>query len=305
MEIDGLHVLLTYQCPLECDHCFVWSSPRQTLTMGLREVRRVLDQTAEVGGVEWVFFEGGEPLLFYASLLEAARLAKRRGFRVGVVTNAYWATGWEDAIAALRPLREEVERLEISADLYHGSEVLSEHVRTAKGAAEALGFDVRLITIAPPEASQARRVAGQLPAGETAVMFRGRAARELAARVARRPWTDFGECPGEDLRDPGRVHVDPLGFVHVCQGITVGNLFARPLREILAKFDPDRHPITGPLLAGGPAELARRYGVPPGDGYADACHLCDATRHTLRTRFPEELGPDPIYGREPADPRLA
>lgn len=307
MEIDGLHVLLTYQCTLECDHCFVWGSPRQTVTMGLPEVKRVLDQAATLGTVEWVFFEGGEPLLFYASLLEAVRLARGQGFRVGLVTNAYWATSPDDAQAVLRPLREHVERLEISADLYHGSEILTGHVRTARAVAEELGFDVRLITIAPPEASQARRVAGQLPAGETAVMFRGRAARELAGRVAPRPWTELAECPGEDLRDPGRVHVDPLGFVHVCQGITIGNLFARPLRDVLARYDPEAHPITGPLLAGGPAELARRHGVPPadGDGYADACHLCDQTRRALRHRFPDELGPDPIYGQEPADFRLA
>jgi hypothetical protein len=305
MKIDGLHVLLTYQCTLECDHCFVWGSPRQTVTMGLPELERVLDQAVELDSVEWVFFEGGEPLLFYASLLEAVRLAKKRGFRIGLVTNAYWATSGADALAVLRPLREDVERLEISADLYHGSEVLTAHVRTARAAAEELGFDVRLITIAPPEASEARRVAGLLPAGETAVMFRGRAARELAGRVAPRPWTELDACPGEDLRDPGRVHVDPLGFVHICQGITLGNLLRRPLADVLARYDPDAHPITGPLLAGGPAELARRYGVPPRDGYADACHLCDETRRALRHRFPEELGPDPIYGREPTDSRLA
>jgi MoaA/NifB/PqqE/SkfB family radical SAM enzyme len=307
MKIDGIHVLLTYQCTLECDHCFVWASPRQTVTMGLSQMKQVLDETKEIGTVEWVFFEGGEPLLFYASLLEAARLARGHGFRVGLVTNAYWATTPADARAVLRPLREHVERLEISADLYHGCEVMTGHVRTATAAAEELGFDVRLITIAPPEASRARRVTGLLPAGETAVMFRGRAARQLAGRVPPRPWTELDECPGEDLRDPGRLHVDPLGFVHICQGIVLGNLFVRSLGEIVARYDPEAHPITGPLVAGGPAELARRHGVLPadGDGYADACHLCDQTRRTLRHRFPEELGPDPIYGREPADFRLA
>jgi MoaA/NifB/PqqE/SkfB family radical SAM enzyme len=304
MKIDGLHLLLTYQCTLECDHCFVWGSPRRTVTMGLPEVRRVLDQAAALGTVEWVFFEGGEPLLFYASLLEAVGIARARGFRVGVVTNAYWATSRDDALAVLRPLREAVERLEISGDLYHGSEALSQHVLTAKVAAEELGFDVGVITIAPPEATEALRVTGQLPPGVSAVMFRGRAARELARRVTPRPWTELRECPGEDLRDPGRVHVDPLGFVQVCQGVAIGNVFERSLAEVLQGYDPDVHPITGPLLAGGPAELARRHGVEPGDGYADACHMCDEIRRALRGRFPGELGPDPMYGRERADFRL-
>ena len=30
-----LHLLLTYQCTFECDHCFVWGSPFQTATMTL------------------------------------------------------------------------------------------------------------------------------------------------------------------------------------------------------------------------------------------------------------------------------
>jgi len=31
MKLSSLHVLLTYQCNYECDHCFVWGSPRQAL----------------------------------------------------------------------------------------------------------------------------------------------------------------------------------------------------------------------------------------------------------------------------------
>ena len=39
MELTGLHLLLTYQCNLECDHCFVWGSPWQSGTMTLQNVR--------------------------------------------------------------------------------------------------------------------------------------------------------------------------------------------------------------------------------------------------------------------------
>ena len=76
----------------------------------------------------------------------------------------------------------------------------------------------------------------------------------------------------------------------------MGNLFESPLREICEAWDPDAHPITGPLLAGGPVELARRHGIPMADRYADACHLCYETRAALRDRFPKELGPVQMYG---------
>jgi hypothetical protein len=115
-------------------------------------------------------------------------------------------------------------------------------------------------------------------------------------KAPRRPWTEFGECPHEDLREPGRVHVDPLGYVHICQGLALGNVFRTELREICAAYDPDAHPLVGPLLAGGPAELRRRYELPGEEAYADACHLCYEMRRALRARFPEILAPDQMYG---------
>jgi hypothetical protein len=127
-------------------------------------------------------------------------------------------------------------------------------------------------------------------------MFRGRAATALAARAAQRPWTDFDECPHEDLEDPGRLHVDPLGFVHLCQGLSLGNALTEGLERICERYDPTSHPVCGPLLDGGPAELARRYGLRPGLAYADACHLCDESRRALRARFPDVLVPDQMYG---------
>jgi hypothetical protein len=90
--------------------------------------------------------------------------------------------------------------------------------------------------------------------------------------------------------------VDPLGLVHLCQGLTIGNRLETSRRELCARFDPDRHPIAGPLLAGGPGVLARRYAVPHRPRYADACHLCYETRLALRARFPDSLGPDSMYG---------
>ena len=68
MNIVALHLLLTYQCNLECDHCFAWGSPWQTGTITLEGIREVLRQAGELGTVEWVYFEGGEPFLFYPIL---------------------------------------------------------------------------------------------------------------------------------------------------------------------------------------------------------------------------------------------
>jgi MoaA/NifB/PqqE/SkfB family radical SAM enzyme len=297
MRLSGVHLLLTYQCTFECDHCFVWGSPRQTGTMTLRTIRHVLREATRLGSVEWIYFEGGEPTLFYPVLVQAVEDAKTLGFRVGIVSNAYWATDRDDAETTLRPFAGKVEDLSLSSDLYHSDERLSQQARDARAAAESLGIQVGVVCVAEPEAGE-RGVTGQLPHGEVGVMFRGRAAEALVGRASRRPWTEFRECPHEELQQPDRVHVDPLGYVHLCQGIALGNVLEEGLREICDRYDPATHPITGPLLDGGPAELARRYGRAPGPGeaFADACHLCDSTRRALRSRFPDVLAPDQMYG---------
>jgi MoaA/NifB/PqqE/SkfB family radical SAM enzyme len=296
MKLTGLHLLLTYECNYECDHCFVWSSPRQSGTMTLAQIEQILEQAGALGDIDWIYFEGGEPFLYYAVLLGGIRAAADKGFRVGIVSNAYWATEVKDALEWLRPMAGLVQMLSISSDLYHGSEMLRPEAKNACAAAGGLGIPSGIITIAQPETCDAAKAVGQLPEGESAVIYRGRAIEKLAPRAAKQIWSEFTTCPFEDLREPGRVHVDPLGNVHICQGISIGNLFRTPLTEICETYDPDTHPITGALLAGGPAELTRREDVQHADAYADACHLCDETRRHLRGRYPEVLTPDQMYG---------
>lgn len=296
MQISGLHLLLTYQCTFECDHCFVWGSPFQQGTMTLSDVRRILHPAKDLKTVEWIYFEGGEPTLFYPILLRSARLAHDMGFQVGVVSNAYWAESLEDALEWLRPFAGLVDDFSVSSDLYHYSEQISKQARLAAAAAAQLGIPLGTLSIAQPEQSEASGAHGKLPPGESSIMYRGRAAAKLSDRIIHQPWTNFQECPHEDLIDPGRLHVDPLGYLHICQGIAIGNMFTDPLYKLLEIYDPAAHPIVGPLIAGGPVELANRYEVPHQESYADACHLCYETRRALRARFPGVLTPDQVYG---------
>ncbi len=295
MKLSGVHILLTYQCTFECDHCFVWGSPRQSGTLTLGQIANILEQAKEAGA-EWIYFEGGEPFLYYAVMLRGVQMAAGMGFKVGIVTNAYWANSLEDALEWLKPFAGLIGDLSVSSDLYHYSEQMSAQARYAVAAAEQLGLAAGVISVCQPETAEAAQTSGTVTGDAAAVMYRGRAVSKLAAQAVHHPWETFTTCPHEDLRDPGRAHLDPLGNLHICQGIVIGNLFERPLAEICAGYDPDVNPITGPLLAGGPAELVREFALPHEAAYADACHLCDSARRLLRGRFPEVLKPDQMYG---------
>jgi len=295
-SLSGLHLLLTYECNFECDHCFVWGGPSQNGTMTEEIIEHILEQAGELGTIDWIYFEGGEAFLYYELLRFGVRLSNERGFKAGIVTNAYWATSEAEAMEWLQPFVGLVEDLSISDDAYHGSEDDPQQTHIARQAAEQLGIPVDFISVAAPEAVEAQGVSGQLPAGESAVLYRGRAAEKLAFRVEPKPWKQFTACPWEDLRHPERVHVDAYGNLHICQGISIGNLLERPLIEIMSDYNPDSHPIIGPLLAGGPAEIVNRYKLPHRNGYADACHLCYLSRCALRGRFPNVLTPGQMYG---------
>jgi hypothetical protein len=300
MKISGLHLLLTYQCTFECDHCFVWGSPWQNGVMTQENIERILQQAESAGSVRSIYFEGGEPFLYYATLLKGVQIAAGMGFEVGIVSNAYWATSYADALESLKPFAGLLADLTISSDLYHFSEQVSRQSQNAAQAAGALGIPLGSICVAQPEEVNAAQTHGQLPTGVGAVMYRGRAAEKLVSRSSLHPWQQFTQCPHEDLRDPGRMHVDPFGFLHICQGITIGNIYREDLAAICSGFDPDTHPILSALLSGGPARLVQQYEPECMPGYADACHLCYSARQQLRPRFPGILIPDEMYGVEKA-----
>lgn len=299
MKLTSLHFLLTYQCNFECDHCFVWGSPRQSGVMTLADIRNALHQAKSAGTIESVYFEGGEPFLYYATLLKAVQLAHQMGFEVGIVTNGYWATSLEDAQAVIEPFSGYLNGLSVSTDFFHYNEFISDQARFSEEVAKILNIPTSTISIVSPIENHEQCIDGSrgtLPPGDSDVMYRGRAAVNLTAKAGRQPWTSFTECPYEDLIEPGRVHLDALGNLHICQGLVIGNIKEKSLKEICAEYDPLAHPIVKVLLAGGPAALVKQYILPHGEGYADACHLCYTSRVLLRDRFPDILGPDQMYG---------
>ena len=299
--LTGIHFLLSYKCDSECDHCFVYSSPQAKGTFTLDQIKRALDELAEIETIEWVYFEGGEPFLFYPLMHEGIRIAHDMGFRTGLVTNAYWATSEGDAELWLKPLQDSgLSGISISDDPYHYGDNEANPTRHALSAAKRLGISCGSISIDEPalEADTDREQDKGKPVIGGGVMFRGRAVEKLAEGLPRRPWTEFTECPYEDLGNPKRVHLDAYGNIHLCQGLSIGNMWDAPLSKIVKQYDADSHAICRPLINGGPALLAREYDVQREDRYIDACHMCYLIRLALIDKFPQYLAPKSVYGLE-------
>jgi hypothetical protein len=98
------------------------------------------------------------------------------------------------------------------------------------------------------------------------------------------------------LKNPERVHIDVYGNVHLCQGLSMGNMWDTPLSTLVKNYRAEDHPICGPLSEGGPVLLAKKYDVPHQEKYVDACHFCSDLCKGLIDKFPQFLTPRQVYG---------
>jgi hypothetical protein len=228
------------------------------------------------------------------TLQEAVNL----GFSVEILSNCYWATSSEDAIEWLHPIAAARNvKLSLSSDLYHGESWEIEEVRNAVKAANALNIKAGVISVKHPEVQVPN--SSEIEGAKVdfwELMHRGRAFSKLTEKTSRKPWREFTKCPYEDFVKQERVHIDPFGYVHVCQGISIGNAWQKPFSKIIEDYNPYENPILEPLIRGGPVALIERFSLSHDEGYADACHLCFAARFMLRNKYPDILTPKQMYG---------
>jgi MoaA/NifB/PqqE/SkfB family radical SAM enzyme len=298
LTLKGVHFLLTYRCDLECDHCFVWGSPKSSGVFTLKQIRNILIEAKKLRTVECIAIEGGEPFLYYPVMVKTVEEAVQRGFRVEILSNCYWATCEEDATEWLKPMATSPSvELTLSSDLYHGESWETLVVRNAVNAANSLNMKVDVLAVknSGKDAEPPREIEGA-KVGSWEVMRKGRAALKLVEGTSRKNWSEFTKCPCEDFVKQERVHVDPLGYVHVCQGISIGNAWKKPFSEIINEYKPNGNPIIAPLLQGGPVALVEENGLAHEETYADACHMCYNARCALRSKYPEILAPSQMYG---------
>ncbi|MFC1853308.1 radical SAM protein [candidate division CSSED10-310 bacterium] len=297
--LQEIHFIVTYMCNFECDHCFLYCSPNSVGTYTISQVKNVLNEIKKIETIETVGFEGGEPFLFYPLVLESIKLAGAQGLKTAIQTNSYWATTVEDAELWLKPFSEcGLSNLEVSDDTFHHDEELENSAKRAMAAARKVDLEVNSICINQPTIQESPEHLKGKPIYLGGPKLRGRAITKLSAGLPTRPWNEFTECVLEDLRNPSRVHIDAFGNVHLCQGLSMGNMWTTPLSELVKDYNPDTHPICGPILRGGPAGLAREYDIPHEDEYVDACHFCSEICVALIDRFPQYLTPKQVYGLE-------
>jgi MoaA/NifB/PqqE/SkfB family radical SAM enzyme len=257
----------------------------------------ILTEAQKIGSVDIIYFEGGEPFLAYRLMLEGITMSRKMGFDVGIVTNGYWAKDEGTARKLLKPIADAgIADLSISCDDYHSDGKEDYPAEIAIKVAKDLGLPMGTITIEEPTIAQKTPETKGKPIIGGGVRFRGRAVEKLADNLPKREWKEFNSCPDEEFEDPGRVHIDCFGNVFLCQGICLGNINDSSLSELINEYSLSEHPIFHYIEKGGPALLARQYGIPDQIGFVDECHLCYTVRKNLLDKYPKYLAPKHVYG---------
>jgi pyruvate-formate lyase-activating enzyme len=203
--LTTLHIILTHNCALRCKHCYVYSSPKATGKISLRQISNLLFECRKLPAIERIYFDGGEPFTQYPLLLKAIHKARARGFEVSVGTNGYFARTVEAGIRFLRPLAEMgVKEICISNDPLHYLYPKSSPAKRALQAAQILGMRTILSRIAEPGVLNEKDIGSCLATElkDPRLMYAGRAAESLVEGLPTYRWQTFTECPRNDLSDP-------------------------------------------------------------------------------------------------------
>jgi pyruvate-formate lyase-activating enzyme len=265
-----LHILLTYNCSLRCKHCYVFSSQRAAGKISLSQISYILNEGLDLPNINGIIFGGGEPFTQYPLLLKAVQRARQRGYSVGVATNGYFARTVETGIRFLRPLAEMgVKELRVSNDYMHYLSPNKSPAKKALAAAKTLGLATTLVQVNLPGNGNLTGMGEHwaTKVESRRLRFAGRAAESLTQDLPLSDWSQFNDCPRDDLRHPDQVYIDAYGYVQI-----------------------------GVMHIEGPAGLIRKNGLQSSLEYVEACHCCYMTRRTLIDQYPDLLGPCHVYG---------
>ena len=319
MRFRGIIFNLTYDCMLDCPHCFYYPQPTSRGVFELERLREIIQSTREVAPVREVHYTGGEPFQYYERLVEAVGLSRELGARrITCSTNCYWADDLAKARRMIGRLKEAgLTWFLISADAFHQDDVPLDYVRIAAQARVEFGLqgndDLSVVALVSPDYKH--------PFNERTLKI-AETIRSWGHGASLHPSMPYGR--GHQLIPDDVCHMTELtglcwefqtwGFIHpdgprtviigpdenvmVCYGVSLGSLREKSLPELLREFDENPNPIVRTLLGEGVAGLVRMAqarGWKPAPAYQNECHLCYHARDYLRQFEPDFLQPDECY----------
>ena len=294
--VSTLSFLLTYRCPISCQHCLIDAGPRRKEKMALGSVLGWIDDTVAYrgGAIRNIELTGGEPFYDLQNLALVSDHAQQGGLSVSVETNAGWAETLEQAILTLNQLPA-IDNISLSTGIHHQQFIPISHIRNAIIAAKLLGrrYDVTMVTECEQD-EKYRSVRQQLE--QVVESSRIRCIATYPAGRAKNPDSGIrirtsGEAAEKPCISPFKPLILPDGRVMACSGpvhqfrksscpLCLGNLRKEPLEAVLDRAADSR--LLHLIWSWGPhrmASILSSYGheglLPEEYVFGSPCDICN------------------------------
>ncbi|MBP1448797.1 MAG: radical SAM protein [Thermoproteus sp.] len=272
--LSELSINISFKCNFLCRHCSVLGSPMYNTSLDIQLIERAIKCAPPT--VKMVVFTGGEPTLFPDKLTFGISLAKQRGMKTRVVTNAWWAKTKNKAKEFLLSIGRPDE-LAVSYDEFHEPWLSKlggiDLIFNALSAAKELGITTHVLTDYK-YADKFRGFADYVISGDPQAVGRAEEIRSVRAVKIHRGCIVAGDA----------ITVLPDGSVTLCCGhilnlpsrrlITVGSLKEKCLNEIIEDM------LTGSLMwklrIDGPSKMLEEIGAPEAAWSCEACNILGA-----------------------------
>jgi len=319
MRFRGIIFNLTYDCSLNCPHCFYYPQKRSRGVFTLSRLHEIVHSMSATAPVQELHFTGGEPFLHFDLLRDAIAMAKDIGARrITCSTSCYWAKDVQTARARFSELKAAgLDWFLISADAFHQDQVPLEYVKNAAQVRVELGLqgndDLSVVVMIDPDYehpfnTRTREIVEQIRSwGHGASMHNsmpyGRGhdlVPEAFCKMHRgklKCW-EFLNMSFVHPDGPRTIIMGPDENAMVCYGVSLGNLRDKPLPQLVREAEENPNPIIKTLLEKGAEGLAARAvakGWQRKEAYQNECHLCYCARDYLRQYEPDFLQPNECY----------
>lgn len=100
-----LTIAPTHKCTASCKNCCFGCNPSIEKVLSYKEIVKYIDEAiATYPSIKILVLTGGECFLLQDVLIKTIEYAKSKNLLTRVVTNAYWATTYENAVKRLEPI---------------------------------------------------------------------------------------------------------------------------------------------------------------------------------------------------------
>lgn len=319
MKLTGITWIPTYNCNIDCDHCFFDTLGKQKY-MDPDIIHKALDGFAHTKYMFWQHLSGGEIFLNEKKLFRIiSNIRHYFNKDIGLSTNAFWAKNETIALQKVKTLTElGVNGIAISADYYHqqkmaidGPKILAKVLKESSLKTHSYLMGARLhknvedaskVNDATNDITKEINEHLDLPiaiAHERSIGKGCRINNPKYPGIPQGKCTELNTCLGQRSPfNPAMVWIDAYGNVMICYGIIIGNLHANSLNEIITNYKPNNYPLLEGLAQLGPKYLykkAKQLTVKLPPAFFDECDVCYQSRVVLRKKYPELFGPDECY----------